>query len=136
MRSRARSGRTTLWWRPGFPATATSRRSISPEIFRKVYADISKGSAAWKAIPVAGGDLYAWNPDSTYILEPPFFADMTSEPFPPEPIVGARVLGRFGDSVTTDHISPAGGFSEETPAGRYLLRRGVARAEFNSYGTR
>ncbi len=110
--------------------------SISPEMFRKVYADISKGGAAWNALPAAAGNLYQWDSKSTYILEPPFLADMTPEAFPPEPIVGARVLGMFGDSITTDHISPAGDFSETTPAGMYLLRKGVPHAEFNSYGTR
>jgi aconitate hydratase len=123
-----------LW--PSSAEIRAAMRNITPEIFRKVYADISKGGAAWNALPIAAGDRYGWNPASTYILEPPFLADMTLEPFPPEPIVGARVLGMFGDSITTDHISPAGDFSEETPAGRYLLRQGVARADFNSYGTR
>jgi aconitate hydratase len=111
-------------------------KNITPEIFRKVYADIGKGNATWNAIPVSAGELFAWDSGSTYILEPPFFEGMTAEPFPPEPIVGARVLGFFGDSITTDHISPAGAFSEETPAGRYLLAKGVGRADFNSYGTR
>jgi len=123
-----------LW--PTSGEVRAAMRNITPEIFRKVYADISKGGAAWNALPIAAGDRYAWNSASTYILEPPFLADMTPEPFPPEPIVGARVLGMFGDSITTDHISPAGDFSEETPAGRYLLRKDVARADFNSYGTR
>ena len=123
-----------LW--PSGEEIRAAMRAVTPEIFRKVYADITQGNAAWGAIPVAAGDRYAWNPDSTYILEPPFLADMTPEPLQPEPIVGARVLGVFGDSITTDHISPAGDFSEETPAGRYLLRKGVAREEFNSYGTR
>jgi aconitate hydratase len=123
-----------LW--PSSAEIRAAMKTVTPEIFRKVYADISKGGAAWNAIPIAAGDRYAWNSASTYIHEPPFLADMTLEPFPPEPIVGARVLGMFGDSITTDHISPAGDFSEDTPAGRYLLRKGVARADFNSYGTR
>jgi aconitate hydratase len=123
-----------LW--PSAAEVRAAMGNISPEMFRKVYADISKGGAAWNEIPVAAGNLYGWDAQSTYILEPPFLAEMTPEPFPPEPIVGARVLGMFGDSITTDHISPAGDFSETTPAGIYLLRKGVSRAEFNSYGTR
>jgi aconitate hydratase len=123
-----------LW--PGSEEIRMAMTSVSPEIFRRVYADIGRGPDAWNAIPVSGGELFAWDPKSTYILEPPFFEGMTAEAIPPEPIVGARVLGFFGDSITTDHISPAGDFSEETPAGRYLLGKGVARADFNSYGTR
>ena len=128
-----------VYLRDLWPSAAEIRAAmgkITPEMFRKVYADISKGGAAWNALPVAVGNLYGWDAQSTYILEPPFLAEMTPEPFPPEPIVGARVLGMFGDSITTDHISPAGDFSETTPAGMYLLRKGVSRAEFNSYGTR
>jgi aconitate hydratase len=123
-----------LW--PSAAEIRAAMGNITPEMFRKVYTDISKGGAAWNALPVAVGNLYGWDAQSTYILEPPFLAGMTPEPFPPEPIVGARVLGMFGDSITTDHISPAGDFSETTPAGMYLLRKGVPRAEFNSYGTR
>jgi aconitate hydratase len=123
-----------LW--PSGEEIRAAMKNISPEIFRKVYAGIGRGNEAWNAIPVTAGELFAWQKNSTYILEPPFFEGMTAEPFPPEPIVGARVLGFFGDSITTDHISPAGAFSEETPAGRYLLGKGVARADFNSYGTR
>jgi aconitate hydratase len=123
-----------LW--PGAEEIRAAMKSIRPEMFRKVYADIGRGADAWNAIPVSAGELFAWDSKSTYILEPPFFEGMTAEVIPPEPIVGARVLGFFGDSITTDHISPAGDFSEETPAGRYLLGKGVARADFNSYGTR
>ncbi len=123
-----------LW--PQAEEIRAAMAAISPEMYRKVYADITQGSDAWHALPVAAGDLYGWDSHSTYILEPPFLEGMTSEPFPPEPIVGARVLGMFGDSITTDHISPAGDFSETSPAGMYLLRKGVSRADFNSYGTR
>jgi aconitate hydratase len=111
-------------------------QAVSPEMFREVYAGAQTANAAWNAIPIRAGGLFAWDPNSTYIIEPPFFSDMTPDPLKPEPIVGARVLGLFGDSITTDHISPAGDFSEETEAGRYLLSKGVARADFNSYGTR
>ena len=123
-----------LW--PSAEEIRTAMKNINPETFQNIYADIGRGNDAWNAIPVSAGELFAWDSKSTYILEPPFFEEMTVEPFPPEPIVGARVLGFFGDSITTDHISPAGDFSEETPAGRYLLGKGVARADFNSYGTR
>jgi aconitate hydratase len=123
-----------LW--PSAEEIRAAMKNINPEIFRRVYADIGRGNDAWNAIQARAGELFAWDSNSTYILEPPFFEGMTPEVFPPEPIVGARVLGFFGDSITTDHISPAGDFSEETPAGRYLLGKGVARAEFNSYGTR
>jgi aconitate hydratase len=123
-----------IW--PGAEEIRAAMKSINPEIFRNVYGDIGRGLEAWNAIPVAAGELFPWDAKSTYILEPPFFEGMAAEAIPPEPIVGARVLGFFGDSITTDHISPAGDFSEETPAGRYLLGKGVARRDFNSYGTR
>jgi aconitate hydratase len=85
---------------------------------------------------VAGGDLYAWNPDSTYIQEPPFFEGLTPEPAPLKPIAGARALAVLGDSVTTDHISPAGNIATDSPAGRHLVERGVGPEDFNSYGAR
>ena len=123
-----------IW--PSAEEIRAAMKAIRPQIFRNVYGDIGHGPDAWNAIPVAAGELFPWDSKSTYILEPPFFEGMTAEAIPPEPIVGARVLGFFGDSITTDHISPAGDFSEETPAGRYLLGKGVARRDFNSYGTR
>ncbi len=123
-----------LW--PSSEEIRAAMKSINPKIFRNVYGDIGRGPEAWNAIPVAAGELFPWDSKSTYILEPPFFEGMTTEAIPPEPIVGARVLGFFGNSITTDHISPAGDFSEETPAGRYLLGKGVGRRDFNSYGTR
>jgi aconitate hydratase len=111
-------------------------RSVSPDIFRRVYGDVFTANEEWNRIPVQAGDLFAWDAASTYILEPPFFEEMPLAAPKAEPVVGARVLGLFGDSITTDHISPAGDFSVETEAGRYLLGKGVARADFNSYGTR
>jgi aconitate hydratase len=123
-----------IW--PGAEEIRAAMQAVNPQIYRKVYADIDRGPDAWNAIPVSAGELFPWDASSTYILEPPFFEDMIAEALPPEPIVGARVLGFFGDSITTDHISPAGDFSEETPAGRYLMEKGVARRDFNSYGTR
>jgi aconitate hydratase len=123
-----------LW--PSPEEIRDAMKAVTPDIFRKVYADAGRGNDAWNAVSAPAGELFAWNSNSTYILEPPFFKDMTAEPIPPEPIVGARVLGFFGDSITTDHISPAGSFAEDSPAGRYLSAKGVARVDFNSYGTR
>ncbi|HXE74696.1 MAG TPA: aconitate hydratase AcnA [Candidatus Xenobia bacterium] len=111
-------------------------RSIRPEMFQKSYANVWDGNETWNAIPVKGGALYEWNPESTYIQEPPFFSDMKREPAPVREIRGARVLALLGDSVTTDHISPAGDIPVESPAGRYLIERGVQKIDFNSYGSR
>ncbi len=112
------------------------RQSLSPEQFKKEYASIFEGDERWKGLPAPTGELYAWDPDSTYIQEPPFFKDLPLEPPPPKDIRGARVLALFGDSITTDHISPAGAIPPDSPAGRYLLERGVPVSEFNTYGSR
>jgi aconitate hydratase len=104
--------------------------------FLDKYSDVFTGSEEWRAISTSGSDLYRWNPDSTYVQEPPFFTELTPEIRPIEPITGARVLVMLGDSVTTDHISPAGSSSVDAPAGRYLFERGVQPAMFNSYGSR
>jgi aconitate hydratase len=114
----------------------SAMESIRPEMYTRVYGDVFQANAEWNNIPAAGGGLFAWEKESLYIQEPPFFEDMTLDVIPPAPIVGARALGVFGDSITTDHISPAGEFSEDSPAGRYLLAHGVARADFNAYGAR
>jgi aconitate hydratase A / 2-methylisocitrate dehydratase len=111
-------------------------RAIRPEMFRRSYANVWSGNPVWNAIPVAGGELYQWNPASTYVQEPPFFVDLSLEPPPLQDIRGARVLAWLGDSVTTDHISPAGDIPEDTPAGRYLVEHGAKKADFNSYGAR
>jgi aconitate hydratase len=111
-------------------------KSIRPEMFHERYADVFTGNQTWNEIPVSGGDLYDWDSQSTYIQEPPFFVDLTPEPPPITEIHGARVLALLGDSVTTDHISPAGAIPAESPAGRYLIERGVQPREFNSYGSR
>jgi aconitate hydratase len=110
--------------------------SIKPDMFMSSYGNVFDGNPQWNAIPVAGGDLYAWNADSTYIQEPPFFLDLKPEPAPLTDIRGARVLGLFADSVTTDHISPAGDIAADSPAGRYLIEKGVTKVDFNSYGAR
>jgi aconitate hydratase len=115
----------------------TVAAALDPEMFKEQYADVFTGNETWNAIPAAkAADLYAWDPDSTYIQEPPFFVDLTPDVPPTQDIHGARVLALLGDSVTTDHISPAGSIAVDSPAGRYLLERGVTRRDFNSYGSR
>ena len=123
-------------WPTYADVTAALENAMRPETFQRLYEGIEESNAAWNAIPVKGGELYDWDEDSTYIHEPPFFVDMASEPGPIEPIVAARVLVKVGDSVTTDHISPAGSIAIDSPAGRYLVERGVAPKDFNSYGAR
>jgi aconitate hydratase len=110
--------------------------SIDPEMFSRSYGNAFDGNPEWNAIPVSGGELYPWRPDSTYIQNPPFFEDLTPELKPLTEIRGARVLGLFGDSITTDHISPAGNIAKDSPAGKYLIERGVQPKDFNQYGTR
>jgi len=111
-------------------------RAIRPEMFRESYANVWDGNPAWNAIPVSEGTLYHWRPDSTYIQEPPFFTNLSTESHRISDIRGARVLALLGDSITTDHISPAGSIAEESPAGQYLIEDGVAKSDFNSYGSR
>jgi aconitate hydratase len=105
-------------------------------MFRSTYGNVFDGNPTWNAIPVAGGDLFAFKEDSTYIQDPPFFTGLTREPAPLTDIRAARVLALLGDSVTTDHISPAGDIAEASPAGRYLKSKGVEKKDFNSYGSR
>lgn len=111
-------------------------RSITADMFKKVYDGIEKSNADWNAIPVAAGDLFDWKEDSTYIQNPPFFDNLAGGASEIENIQGARVLVKVADSVTTDHISPAGSFKADTPAGRYLTERGILPKDFNSYGSR
>ena len=110
--------------------------AVTAEMFEKNYADVFKGDARWNAIASPDGDLYAWDDASTYIKNPPYFDGMTMELGKIEDIHGARCLGLFGDSITTDHISPAGAIKKDSPAGKYLMSRGVQPADFNSYGSR
>ncbi|MEP7129723.1 MAG: aconitate hydratase AcnA, partial [Sphingomicrobium sp.] len=105
-------------------------------MFRRRYADVYHGDERWRGIAVTAGATYVWPPESTYIQNPPYFTGMTMTPDAPGDIAGARALAVFGDSITTDHISPAGAIKPDSPAGRYLLEHGVSRAEFNSYGAR
>jgi aconitate hydratase len=109
---------------------------VHSDMFRRRYADVYRGDKRWREIEVTGGATYAWPAASTYIQNPPYFTGMTMTAVAPEDIVRARALAVFGDSITTDHISPAGAIKPDSPAGRYLLERQVSRGEFNSYGAR
>ena len=110
--------------------------SLSPDMFTEQYGNVWNGNETWNNIPVSGGELYAWNEDSTYIQEPPFFVDLTPEVKPITNIENARVLVKAGDSITTDHISPAGAISGTSPAAQYLREEGVEPLDFNTYGSR
>ena len=123
-------------WPSNQEVTAIVRKVLSPEMFRQRYADVSRGDERWAAIGGAGGLTYAWDDSSSYVKSPPYFAGITREPAPLRDLRDARVLALLGDSITTDHISPAGSFGRDTPAGRYLVGLGVAPADFNSYGAR
>ncbi|MBJ2122394.1 aconitate hydratase AcnA, partial [Arthrobacter sp. MSA 4-2] len=110
--------------------------SINEEMFTSSYGSIFEGDERWQSLPTPAGATFAWDPESTYVRKPPYFEGMTPQAEPVSDIDGARVLLKLGDSVTTDHISPAGSFKSDTPAGRYLLEHGVERKDFNSYGSR
>ena len=112
------------------------KTSLDPETYKRLYSDFSSENPLWNEIPASVGQVYSWNPGSTYIQEPPFFVNFTLEPGPATAIAGARPLAIVGDSVTTDHISPAGSIKATSPAGVYLQEHGVAVADFNSYGSR
>ncbi len=115
----------------------TMARSLSADMYRQEYGNVFGGNKVWNAIPVSGGDLFAWqDAASTYIHEPPFFVNLAPEASVPADIRRAKALAVLGDSITTDHISPAGGIEVDSPAGRYLLSHGVAASEFNQYGAR
>jgi aconitate hydratase len=110
--------------------------ALKPEVFRRLYTDFAAQNPKWNEIPSTTGNVYAFDAASTYIQEPPFFTDFSLTPGAIQPITGAKALGIFGDSVTTDHISPAGAIKKSSPAGKYLLENGVAFEDFNSYGSR
>src|SRR5881275_1626943 len=112
------------------------QKALAPETFRKLYRDFADQNPKWNDIPSSSGDIYQWDEKSDYIHEPPFFQNFSMEPGHIEEIRGARALGIFGDSVTTDHISPAGAIKETSPAGKYLKSRGIEPRDFNSYGSR
>ncbi|MCB8967116.1 MAG: aconitate hydratase AcnA [Ardenticatenaceae bacterium] len=123
-------------WPTNAEIQATIATSLSPAMFNEQYANVWEGSDQWNEIPVGGGEIYAWNEDSTYIQEPPFFTELTPAVKPITNIEEARVLVKAGDSVTTDHISPAGVIAKSSPAGQYLLEHDVDVPYFNSYGSR
>ncbi|WP_328383785.1 aconitate hydratase AcnA [Streptomyces sp. NBC_00400] len=110
--------------------------AIGEDMFNKSYQDVFAGDAQWQALPIPTGNTFEWDPQSTYVRKPPYFEGMTMETTPVSDISGARVLAKLGDSVTTDHISPAGAIKADTPAGQYLTEHGVERRDFNSYGSR
>jgi aconitate hydratase len=114
----------------------TKAQCLSADQFKRMYANVFTGNEMWNKVPVSKSDLYSWNASSTYIQNPPYFETLTEKPGVPKPIKGAKVLVFVGDSVTTDHISPAGDISEPTPGGEYLKSLGVRKADFNSYGSR
>jgi aconitate hydratase len=114
----------------------TITHAVRGEMFERTYADVFTGDPAWRELPVPEGDLFSWDTDSTYVRRPPYFEGMPREPGTVEDIQGARCLIRVGDSVTTDHISPAGAIRPDSPAGTYLVEHGVERKDFNSYGSR
>ncbi|MHB8971445.1 MAG: aconitate hydratase AcnA [Pirellulaceae bacterium] len=129
-----------VYLRDIWPSAAEIREaeatSLLPEMFTERYAEALESNEQWNAIRVTDADLYDWDPHSTYIQEPPFLVDLTTEVRPIQPIRGARVLAVLGDSVTTDHISPAGSMAKDSPAGKYLIAQHVAPQDFNSYGSR
>jgi aconitate hydratase len=114
----------------------TVRRVIGREMYAEQYDDVFAGDESWRALSVPEGELFAWEPDSTYVRHPPYFEGMKAVPDAPQDIVGARVLAKLGDSITTDHISPAGNIAKGSPAAKYLVDHGVAPVDFNSYGAR
>jgi aconitate hydratase len=123
-------------WPTPDSVNAAIQASISSDMYRETYATVFDGDASWQSLEVPGGNRFEWSKDSTYVQKPTFFSDMPKDPVPPSDVRGARVLCLLGDSVTTDHISPAGSIAADSPAGKYLLSRGVAREDFNSYGAR
>ncbi len=123
-------------WPTGQDISGTLRRCITPAMFRSRYSDVFKGDTNWRRIKAPKDEVYKWSNSSTYVHKPPFFEGLTPEPSPVEDIRNARILGLFGDSITTDHISPAGSIRKDSPAGDWLTSHGVKPVDFNSYGSR
>ena len=123
-------------WPSANEVAAVVNSAIDADMFSNRYKDVFAGDARWQNLPTPSGDLFAWDPESTYVRKPPYFEGMGRTPSPVNDITGARVLAVLGDSVTTDHISPAGNIKADSPAGVYLAEHGVDRADFNSYGSR
>ncbi|HVR47386.1 MAG TPA: aconitate hydratase AcnA [Candidatus Binatia bacterium] len=129
-----------VWLKDIWPSNdriaATMAACISDEMFAREYADVFKGDENWSELSVAASERYAWDPKSEYVKEPPYFDGMPAQPSPPQDVCGARAIAVLGDSVTTDHISPAGSIAKNSPAGRYLIEHGIEPGDFNSYGAR
>ncbi len=123
-------------WPSNAEVAQAVRAAVTRESFVARYSKVFEGDAAWQSIAVAGGSTYAWDNKSTYVQNPPYFAGLAAQPAPIAAIENARIIGLFGDSVTTDHISPAGNIKADSPAGKYLASNGVAAADFNAYGAR
>ena len=123
-------------WPTAAEIAAIQKKSVTSKMFAKRYADVFKGDRHWQGIRIEGGQTYAWDDSSTYVQNPPYFTGLTMEPAPVKDIVEARVRAIFGDSITTDHISPAGSIKKTSPAGAYLTEHGVEALDFNSYGAR
>jgi aconitate hydratase len=123
-------------WPSPEDVAAVVRDAVAQEMFTRDYADVFKGDDNWRGLSIPEGDTFAWGEESTYVRRPPYFDGMTLEPAPVTDITGARVLAKLGDSVTTDHISPAGAIKKDGPAGEYLTGHGIERRDFNSYGSR
>jgi aconitate hydratase len=124
-----------IWPTPA-EVESTMRSSVTSEMFRHQYSDVFAGDEHWKALPIPEGDLYAWDDKSTYIKNPPYFENLPVKPVALGDLHGLRALAVLGDSITTDHISPAGSIGADTPAGKYLIAHGVEPKDFNSYGAR
>jgi aconitate hydratase len=123
-------------WPSSQEIAETVESALQSDMFRRRYAEVYEGDDHWRSLEIPSGDRFAWDGTSTYVRRPPFFESLALEPDPPRDIVGARALALLGDSVTTDHISPAGSIKRDSPAGRYLQDHGVEFADFNSYGSR
>ena len=123
-------------WPSAKQIAKTVRKAVKREMFKQRYGDVFRGDPEWRKIAVEGGLTYGWDARSTYVQNPPYFAGMSLTPSPVTDVEGARILGLFLDSITTDHISPAGAIKRDSPAGRYLIEHGVAPHDFNSYGSR
>jgi aconitate hydratase len=123
-------------WPTADEVAATVEQAVQSDMFRRSYGEVFDGDERWTSLEVPTGDLFAWEPESTYVRQPPFFESLAPEPEPLQDVEGARVLAVLGDSVTTDHISPAGSIKRDSPAGQYLIEHGVQPKDFNSYGSR
>ena len=123
-------------WPTSKEVAETVAQAIEGSMFARTYADVFTGDATWRSLPTSESELFPWEDRSTYVRQPPYFAGMSTEPGAVDDVEGARCLVQLGDSVTTDHISPAGSIKPESPAGRYLVEHGVERKDFNSYGSR